>query len=97
MMDFSAILGYRLPRVHTVFRLRRYNGKHQHSNVLEQQTFYDFHVHTATQRYQIPGFKEDHFAETTKSYVTLQGAIQRLIAECGFQTYEDTPMFGGSS
>src|SRR5580700_6315526 len=75
IMNFSVILGYRLPDVHTVFRLRRYNGKHQHTNVLEKLTFYDFHVHTATLRYQAPGFKEDHFAETTRRYATLEGAV----------------------
>jgi hypothetical protein len=95
MMDFSVILGYRLPQVYTVFRLRRYNGKHQHTNVLEKQTFYDFHLHTATERYQAPGFKEDHFAETTSRHFDLESAIQCLIADCGFRTFEDTPLFGG--
>lgn len=93
IMDFSAILGYRLPSAHTVFRLRRYNGKHQHTNVLEKQTLYDFHIHTATLRYQTPGFKEDHFAETTGKYANLEGAIQCLIADCGFETFERTPLF----
>jgi hypothetical protein len=95
VMNFSVILGYRLPNVHSVFRLRRYNGRHQHTNVLEKQTFYDFHIHTATSRYQTPGFREDHFAEITGRYATMDGAIQCLIAECGFQTFEDTPLFGG--
>jgi len=95
MMDFSVILGYRLPQVYTVFRLRRYNGKHQHTNVLEKQTFYDFHIHTATQRYQAPGFKEDHFAETTNRHFNLESAIQCLVADCGFRTFEETPLFGG--
>jgi hypothetical protein len=94
VMDFSVILGYRLPNVHTVFRLR-YNGKHQHTNVLEKQTFYDFHIHTATLRYQAPGFKEDHFAEKTGRYASLDGAIQCLIADCGFETFERTPLFKG--
>src|SRR6266446_2974298 len=43
MLDFSVILGYQLPHVHTVFRLRRYNGKsHHHTNSIEKQGFYDF-------------------------------------------------------
>jgi hypothetical protein len=96
IMDFSVILGYRLPHLHTVFRLRRYNGKHQHTNVLERQTFYDFHIHMATQRYQAPGFREDHFALTTARYASLESAIQCLIADCGFRTFEDTPLFGGT-
>jgi hypothetical protein len=67
IMDFSAILGYRLPELHSIFRLCRYNGRHQHTNVLEKQTFYDFHIHIATLRYQVSGFSEDHFAKTTKA------------------------------
>jgi hypothetical protein len=52
MMDFSVILGYHLPTLYRVFRLRRYNGKsHHHTNALERETFYDFHMHTATERY----------------------------------------------
>jgi hypothetical protein len=32
-LDFTAILAVRLPRVNTVFRLRRYNGRsHEHTN-----------------------------------------------------------------
>ena len=51
-MKFSVILGYELPGVHRVFRLRRYNGKQQHTNPLEKQTFDRTHLHTATERYQ---------------------------------------------
>jgi hypothetical protein len=97
MLDFSVVLGYQLPDVHRVFRLRRYNGKaHLHTNVLERQTFYDFHVHTATERYQRPGFREEHFAEVTNRYHDLQGAIRCLIEDCGFLTpIEDSPLFIG--
>src|SRR5205809_1525066 len=56
MLDFSVILGYRNPGFNTIFRLRRYNGKsHYHTNTIENQTFRDFHIHTATERYQIIG------------------------------------------
>jgi hypothetical protein len=94
-MNFSVILGYMLPASYTVFRLRRYNGKsHVHTNVLEHQTFYDFHVQTATERYQIPGFKEDHFAEVTTRFYSLDSALQCLLTECGFRSpLEDSPLF----
>lgn len=94
-LNFSVILGYTLPGTYTVFRLRRYNGKsHRHTNSLENQTFYDFHVHMATQRYQIPGFNEDHFAEVTTRYYDLQGAIECLVHECGFRSpLAGTPLF----
>jgi hypothetical protein len=86
VLDFSVILGYQLPHLHTVFRLRRYNGKsHPHTNAFEKQTFYDFHFHTATERYQRPGFREDHFALVTNRYHNLESAIQCLLDDCGFR------------
>src|SRR5437899_9275123 len=53
-LAFSVILGYVPKEKNEVFILRRYNGKnHRHGNKLEkQQPFYDFHIHTATERYQ---------------------------------------------
>jgi hypothetical protein len=97
MLDFSVVLGYQLPQLHSVFRLRRYNGKsHHHTNVLEKETFYDFHIHTATERYQRPGFREDHFAITTNRYYDLQGAICCLLEDCGFRSpIEESPLFTG--
>src|SRR5271170_5053393 len=95
-VDFSAILGYRIPHSYAVFRLRRYNGKHQHTNVIEKETLLDYHIHTATERYQAVGFREDAFAETTNRYSTLGTAINCLIEDCGFNPFEGTPMFGGA-
>ena len=84
-LDFSVILGYILPKSTTLFRLRRYNGKsHEHTNSLESNTFYDFHVHRATERYQDAGFREDSFAEPTSRYQDYQGALSCLIVDCGF-------------
>lgn len=96
--DFSVILGYKLPRIYRVFRLRRYNGNsHQHTNVLENETLDDFHIHTATERYQkAMGFKEDHFAVTTNRYWNLDSAIRCLLADCGFQSpLEQSPLYTG--
>jgi hypothetical protein len=96
-MNFSVILGYMLPSSYTVFRLRRYNGKsHFHSNTLEKQPeFYDYHIHEATERYQqARGYNPDHFAEPTKRYGDLQGAIDCLVNDCGFDNpLQGTPMF----
>jgi hypothetical protein len=45
------IIAYRPPKTNQLFRLRRYNGKsHEHTNTLDGQTFYDFHLHKATER-----------------------------------------------
>ena len=83
-LDFSAILGYSPPKSTKVFLLRRYNGKsHEHKNKLESENgFYDFHIHTATERYQREGTKEEFFAEITVRYSTVQEALNCLIADC---------------
>jgi len=80
-LDFSVILGYKIPQSNRIFRLCRYNGKHgEHTNKLEGQTFYGFHIHRATERYQEMGFKEDAYAEPTDRYSDFSGAI-----ECALQ------------
>ena len=44
-LDFSVILAWLPPQSSTTFRLCRYNGKsHEHTNALEGNRFYDFHV-----------------------------------------------------
>lgn len=96
--DFSVILGVVSKESNQVFRLRRYNGKsHEHTNRLEGNTFYDFHVHTATERYQDLGAKEDHFAELTDHYGDMHAAISCMIQDCGFQVSPNaqTNLFDG--
>ena len=84
-LDFSVILAYRLPQSNEVFRLRRYNGlSHEHTNWIEGQRFYDFHIHQATERYQGLGALEDGFAERTDRYADLVSAISCMLADCGF-------------
>lgn len=83
--DFSVILAYQIPKTNIIFRLRRYNGRsHEHTNKLESETFFSFHIHQATLRYQQSGLREDEFAKTTKKYADLHGAIQTLLEECAF-------------
>ena len=96
--DFSAFLGYRVPGLNTIFRLRRYNGKHRHTNTIEKQAINDFHIHTATERYQVlGGMKEDSFAEATDRYQTLDTAIQCLLDDCGFiPPLGESPLFTGN-
>jgi hypothetical protein len=84
-LDFSIILGCFPPGLQTVFRLRRYNGKsHEHTNMIESQTFYDFHRHTATERYQTSGLREDAFAEISNQYQDFIGALRSMLDECAF-------------
>lgn len=84
-LDFSVILGLHVPKTNQVFRLLRCNGKsHEHTNKIEGSTFYDFHVHRATERYQMEGFREDGYAEITDRYSDLEGALDTLLLEGGF-------------
>lgn len=90
-LDFSAILAYAVPNSNALFRLRRYNGKsHEHTNRLEGQTFYDFHIHTATERYQALGAAEETFADPTDRFADLSGALRCLLDDCGFQEPRDS-------
>ena len=100
-LDFSVILGFCVPGSNQIVRLRRYNGKsHEHTNPIEQQTFYDFHIHKATERYQRSGSREDTYAEVTDRFVDVEQAIDCLLQDCGFVTPDDPQQslfaFGGS-
>ena len=84
-LDFSVILAVRVPQSNQVFRLRRYNGRsHEHTNHIEGGSFYDFHVHLATERYQEFGAREDAYAEPTDRYGTFQDALRCLISDTSF-------------
>ena len=81
-LDFSVILAVRVPQSNKFFRLRRYNGKsHEHTNHIEGNTFYDFHIHMATERYQAYGPREDSYAAPTDRYGDFHGALRCLIED----------------
>src|SRR6185312_9691394 len=83
VLDFSIILAVTPAGGGSRFRLRRHNGKsHEHSNAIERDLFYDFHIHMATQRYQELGMKEDSYAEPTDRYSDLAGALECFYADC---------------
>lgn len=88
--DFSVIVGFRPEKSNQIFRLRRYNGKHAHTNKIEKTTFYNFHIHFATERYQQSGFKEDTYAEMTNRYSELSGAFDCLLFDCSFKLPDNT-------
>jgi hypothetical protein len=84
-LDFSIILAYRPPKSNVLFRLRRYNGKsHEHTNCQESQSFYDFHIHWATERYQGTGVREDTYAEATDRFADFNGAVRCMLGDCAF-------------
>ncbi|MCA1840753.1 MAG: hypothetical protein ABR507_06715 [Actinomycetota bacterium] len=75
-LDFSVIIAYNMPRSNQWFRLRRYNGRsHTHTNTIEKNSFFEFHIHTATERYQGSGLREDAYAEPTNRYSDFQSAL----------------------
>jgi len=85
-LDFSIILVHRPPQSNILFRLRRYNGKsHEHTNPIEGGTFYDYHIHQATERYQQMGAREDTYAERTNRFSDFHQAISCIINDCGFE------------
>ncbi len=84
-LDFSVILALMPKNTNQLFRLRRYNGKsHQHTNRIEEETFYNFHIHVATQRYQELGTREDTYAKPSDRYGTFHEAVQCLLKDSGF-------------
>jgi hypothetical protein len=94
-LDFSLILGYLAPRASRVFNLRRYNGKsHRHTNSIERTKFYDFHIHTATERYQEAGFDEEGYAEVSNEYSDVFSAVNVFIRDCNMVLPEgEQPQF----
>jgi len=95
-LDFSIILAYRPSHSNILFRLRRYNGKsHEHTNIIEGETFYDYHIHQATERYQEIGAREDSYAEQTDRFSEFNQAISCLIMDCGLEIPSGTqrPLF----
>ena len=89
-LDFSIILVVNPSESNQLFRLRRYNGKsHEHTNQIERDTFYDFHIHYATERYQESGSREDAFAKTTDRYADFHSALRCMLDNCGFEMPQD--------
>lgn len=82
-LNFSVILVYEFKETTGLFILRRYNGRsHEHTNKIEGNTFRDFHIHYATERYQERNFREEEYAEITDRYSDLGGALNCLIMDC---------------
>lgn len=83
-LDFSVIVAHQLPESNRLFRLRRYNGNsHEHTNKIEKDMFRDFHIHTATARYQALGGFEDGYAEPTDRYAELDAAVRCMLEDSG--------------
>ena len=89
-IDFSVILAVQLPELNQVFRLLRYNGRsHHHTNHIEEETFLAFHIHTATERYQEIGTREDAYAEPTDRYGDFHGAFHCMMNDANLKVPEE--------
>jgi hypothetical protein len=86
-LNFAAILLYR-PPLGEPLRLRRYNGKHEHTNPLQGEQFFDFHIHMATEEYQNAGRSAEGYARPTSRFSDLDGALRCLLEDCGFEGFE---------
>jgi hypothetical protein len=86
--SFSVILAFSRPSGE-FFRLRRYNGRHgEHVNHLERQVVNGFHIHQATERYQIAGYREDAFAVTSTEFFDTASALRLMFSQCCFKMPE---------
>jgi hypothetical protein len=76
--------------------LLRYNGpSHSHPNKLEKEDLdHVCHIHRATERYIRANLKAEGFAEKTRSYGAVKGALHELVKDCrieGLITEADEP------
>ncbi|MGH9613039.1 MAG: hypothetical protein ACRD4P_08175 [Bryobacteraceae bacterium] len=91
-LDFSIILTLK-DSDGLEYVLRRHNGRHpsEHTNKLEKRLgqanscFRNaFHIHMATERYQLAGLDIDGYAEITTAYSSFQTALDVMIGGNGF-------------
>jgi hypothetical protein len=102
--DFSIILFF-LDDDGTGYCLLRFNGRHpsQHTNKWEKQkgltpfSFRNrFHIHLATERYQLEGLRIDGYAEVTECYDSFASALTAFVGCNGFEASDagpDEPLF----
>jgi 7-keto-8-aminopelargonate synthetase-like enzyme len=91
--NFTAGLRW-LPKSAEPVILMRCNGSsHRHSNQIEGTRFEvgHCHVHVATERYITAGKNAEHYAETTSTYSTAQGALHELCRRCNISGLDTTP------
>lgn len=82
--NFSVILRYKAEDG-IEYNLRRHNGIHApHTNQIEKNKVTGYHIHKATERYQMKRKKIDTYAEKTDDYTDWKGAFTKMLDECGF-------------
>jgi len=90
-LDFSVILVYMEDSQEYI--LRRNNGVHpsRHTNRWEKmqgqpnsQLEVGYHIHMATERYQLAGLRIDGYAKATDQYRDIESALRVLLTDCNF-------------
>jgi hypothetical protein len=94
LLDFSVILIHYPPEGGVPTILLRYNGKHFHKNVLENEEIHGYHIHIATERYQMAGLDIDGYAELSTEYSSPTIALEKMIIHANFQREQDTKLNG---
>ncbi len=98
-LDFSIILTL-VDADGSEYRLVRFNGRHpsQHTNTWEKRngltdwSFRNrFHVHRATERYQVDGLEIDGYAEVTEGYNSFESALTEFVINNGIEAPGATP------
>ncbi|MCE2393409.1 hypothetical protein J4G02_02210 [Candidatus Poribacteria bacterium] len=56
-----------------------------HTNRIEREEISGCHIHSATERYQLRGQREDSYAQSTNRYHDLSGALKCLINDANFE------------
>ena len=91
--SFSAGLRWLAKSGESVMLMRCNGSDHPHSNSIERERFeFTCHIHQATERYLAAGKKDEGYAQTTKEYRTLEGALHHVVQQCkitGLKTVAD--------
>lgn len=92
---FSAGLRCLAKSGETVMLMRCNGSDHPHTNGIERDKFVLVcHIHQATERYLAVGKKSEGYAQPTKEYRTLDGALHHIVRQCnitGLKTEPDEP------
>jgi hypothetical protein len=89
---FSVILQYVEERTNKHYLLIRCNGRHEHTNQIENEKINGFHIHMATERYLDLGNNNPGYAVLTDEYTSYSGALDTMIRRYGFQIGEIAPL-----
>lgn len=92
---FSAGLRWLAKSGESIILMRCNGSDHPHTNSIERDKFEPvYHIHLATERYLAVGKKIEGYAQPTREYRTLDGALHHIVKLCniaGLKTEQDEP------